>query len=77
MVFEDALQVVQIIVAIALIAVIVLQGKGGGLNSLFGGGDAGGGIAKTRRGLEKTVFQITIVLSVIFIANAILQLLIQ
>jgi preprotein translocase subunit SecG len=76
MVLEDALQVVQIIVAIALISVIVLQGKGGGLGTMFGGSE-GGGITKTRRGLEKTMFQITVALSILFIGNALVLLLIQ
>lgn len=76
MVLEDALQIVQIIVSIALIAVIILQAKGSGIGSLLGGSD-GGGITKTRRGLEKTLFQITVALAAIFIFNAILQLLIQ
>ena len=35
------------------------------------GGDAGGGIARTRRGLEKTLFQITIGLSIAFLAISI------
>ena len=76
MILEDALKVVQIIISIALIGVIILQAKGSGLGSLLGGTD-GGGITKTRRGLEKTLFQITVVLAVLFIGNAILQLLIQ
>ena len=75
MVLEDALQIVQIIISLALITVIVLQARGSGLGSLFGGAD--GGITKTRRGLEKTLFQITIGLAVLFILNAIIQLLIQ
>ena len=45
------------IVAIALIAVIVVQGQtGAGLGAVFGGGD----IYRTRRGLEKTLWQLTI-----------------
>ena len=76
MVIEDALQIVQVIISLAMIIVIVLQARGSGLGSLFGGSD-GGGITKTRRGLEKTLFQITIGLAVLFIGNAIIQLLIQ
>lgn len=72
----DALQIVQILTAIALIVVIILQAQGGGLGGLFGGAD-NMGISKTRRGLEKTLFQITVGLSVAFLANAILQLLLQ
>lgn len=76
MILEDALKVVQVILSVSLIVVIILQARGSGLGSLFGGAD-GGGISKTRRGLEKTLYHITIGLSVLFVGNAILQLLIQ
>lgn len=69
---DRALQVVSIIISILLIIMILLQVKGGGLGTALFGGDSGGGIARTRRGLEKTLFQITIGLSVGFIALAIL-----
>ena len=65
-----ALQIASIIVSIMLIILILLQVKGGGMGSLLGG-DAGGGIARTRRGLEKTMFQVTIGLSIAFIAISI------
>lgn len=58
-----ALQVIQIIVAIALIALVLLQTKGAGLGGIFGGE---GGIYRTRRGVEKTLYQATIALSVVF-----------
>lgn len=72
---QDALQIVQVLTSIAMIVVIVLQGQGSGLGGLFGGADLG--ITKTRRGLEKTLFQITVGLAIAFLANAIIQLLIQ
>lgn len=72
----NALQLIQIIISVTLIIVIILQAKGMGLGSLFGG-DAGIGITKTRRGLEKTLFQITIVLSALFLLNSVLQLMLQ
>ena len=40
--------------------------RGSGLGSLFGG-DSGMGITKTRRGLERTLFQITIILGALFL----------
>jgi preprotein translocase subunit SecG len=61
-----ALQIASILVSVILILLIMLQVKGGMLGSLLGG-DAGGGIARTRRGLEKTIFQITIFLSIAFL----------
>ncbi len=63
------LQVAAIIISITLIILILLQVKGGALGSLLGG-DAGGGIARTRRGLEKTLFRITIFLSIAFLGIA-------
>ena len=72
----SALNLIQIIVAISLIVVIILQAKGSGIGNLMGG-DAGMGIAKTRRGLEKTLFQITIVLSATFLVIAIIRLMLQ
>ena len=74
---QDALQFIQILTSIALIAVIILQAQGQGLGGLFGGSDSMGGITKTRRGLQKTLFQITVGLSIAFLGNAILRLLIQ
>jgi preprotein translocase subunit SecG len=74
---SDALQVIQIILSVAIIVVIILQARGLGLGSLFGGGDTGMGITKTRRGLERTLFQITIVLGALFLLNAVIQLMLQ
>jgi len=67
---KTALQIVQIIISIALIVLIILQAKGSGLGSLFG--SEGGAITKTRRGLEKTLFQLTIGLAVAFLTIAII-----
>lgn len=69
---DRALQIASIIVSVLLVILILLQVKGGGLGSLLGG-DVGGGIARTRRGLEKTLFQITIGLSLAFLAISILS----
>lgn len=73
---QDALQFIQILTSIALIVVIILQAQGQGLGGMFGGSDSMG-ITKTRRGLQKTLFQITVGLAIAFLGNAILQLLIQ
>ena len=58
-----AIQIIQIIIAITLIILVLLQVKGGGLGSIFGGD---GGIYRTRRGIEKTMYQATIGLSLLF-----------
>ena len=68
---ERALQIISMILSVVLTVMILLQVRGGGIGNLLGG-DAGGGIARTRRGLEKTLFQITIGLSIAFLAVCIL-----
>jgi preprotein translocase subunit SecG len=61
------LQIASIIVSIVLIILILLQVRGGALGGLLGGGGGGGGITRTRRGLEKTLFNVTIFLSIAFL----------
>ena len=58
---------VQIISAVLLIVTILLQQRGVGLGSAFGGE---GAIYRTKRGLEKGIFIATIVFAIIFFASA-------
>jgi len=67
------LNLAQIVMGIALILSIVLQSKEAGLGGLTGG--EAGGVFRARRGVEKTLFQVTIVLSVLFFALAVLNVL--
>ncbi len=60
------LDIALIITAVALIASIVLQSKGIGLGGLTGQ-DTSGGVFTARRGIEKTLFWITIVLAIVFV----------
>lgn len=60
---DDALAIAAILISIALVAVILLQVRGEGV-----GGLQSGSFVRTRRGLEKTLFQLTIVLSVIWVS---------
>jgi preprotein translocase subunit SecG len=59
------LDIALIITAVALIASIVLQSKGIGLGGLTG--QDTGGVFTARRGIEKTLFWITIVLAIVFV----------
>lgn len=59
-------QIALIITSIALIISIVLQNKGVGLGGLTG--QDAGSVYSARRGIEKTLFSITIILAVVFIA---------
>jgi len=58
------LNLIQIVISVALIVLILIQTKGSGLGSLFGGSDSS--VYTTRRGVEKTLFNLTIVLAVTF-----------
>ena len=58
------LNIALIITSIALIASVIIQSKGVGLGGLTGGDT--GGVFTARRGIEKTLFWITIGLSVLF-----------
>jgi preprotein translocase subunit SecG len=64
--FTDYISIAQILVAIILTLVILLQAKGGGIGAALGGGTSGS--FRTRRGVEKTLFQLTIVLAIVFLA---------
>lgn len=64
-----ALPFIQIIVAVLLTGLILLQRSGAELGGAFGGGDGGGGTLYTRRGFEQVLFIATIVLAVIFVAS--------
>jgi preprotein translocase subunit SecG len=62
--YRQYFQIVQIIVAIALIISILLQARGAGLGSVFGGT---GTVFKTRRGIDKILFRMTVVLVILFV----------
>ncbi len=61
-----------IIVSVVLIALVLLQAKGTGLGSIFGGE---GGIYQTRRGLERTLFNATIAFAILFLTISLLTVL--
>lgn len=56
--------IAQILVAVALILATLLQVRGGGLGGIFGQPDS---VYRTRRGIEKSLFQITIALAILFV----------
>lgn len=65
-----SIQIIQIIISIAIIALVLLQTKGAGLGGIFGGD---GGVYRTRRGIEKTLYQTTIGLAVLFFVISLLS----
>ena len=72
----NILSIIQSIVAILLIITIMLQQRGTAIGSAIGGGGDGGGFHSTRRGIEKKLLWITIVLGVLFVVLAIVNLII-
>ena len=65
-----SIQIIQIIISVTIIALALLQTKGSGLGGIFGGD---GGVYRTRRGIEKTLYQATIGLSLLFFAVSLLS----
>lgn len=70
--FVTTLNIAQIIVSVALSIVLVLQAKGSGFGAGLGGSTS---MFRTRRGIEKTLFQLTIVLVVLFVIISALSVL--
>ncbi len=66
------LAIAQLLVAIALIVVIMFQLHGGGMGGIFGQSDS---VYRTRRGIERSLFILTIVLAVVFVVVAIISVL--
>lgn len=61
----------QIFISLSLIIAILLQSQGGGLGTVFG---SRGEFYRSKRGVEKIVFYLTIALSLLFLISSILNL---
>jgi preprotein translocase subunit SecG len=68
---QTYLSVAQIVLSVALILAVLFQVRGGGLGGIFGQPTT---VFRTKRGVEKTLFQLTIVLVVLFIIVSIINL---
>lgn len=66
---QTAVNIAQIIVALGVIMIVLLGSRGTGVGSAFGGDS--GSIYHTRRGIERTVFNLTIGIIVLFVVLAI------
>jgi preprotein translocase subunit SecG len=71
-VWLPAIRIVQIILSVAVILFILLQVRGAGLGSAFGGSSAGS-VFKTRRGVERLIFNLTITFVVLFAIISVLS----
>ena len=65
-----AINIIQIIVSITLIGILLIQMKGEGLGGIFGGDSS---VYHQRRGLEATLFNLTIILATIFLVLSLLS----
>jgi len=63
------LLIAQILIAIALITTVLFQLRGGGIGGIFGQADS---VYRTRRGIESTLFKLTIILIVLLVVFAVL-----
>lgn len=69
------LDIALIIISVSLIVCIILQNKGVGLGGLTGGDS--GGVFTARRGIEKTLFWITIALGILFVVLTIVTVIVS
>jgi preprotein translocase subunit SecG len=66
------LSIIEIILAVALTALVLLQSKGQDLGGFLGGGGGDSGAFRTRRGVEVVLHRLTILISVLFFINTFL-----
>lgn len=70
---NNILDISLIITSIMLIALVILQSRGAGLGGLTGGGGESGNVFTARRGIEKVMFNLTIIFSALFFILAIIS----
>lgn len=71
---KTAIIVIQILLSILLITTILLQSRGSGMSSAFGGG---GESYRSRRGIEKILLRLTAIVALLFLASSIINTLIK
>lgn len=76
MIIANILPYLQIILSIILIVSILLQQSSAGVGGALGGGESGG-LYNTRRGFEKFLFTLTIVISIFFVSTSFIAIFIK
>ena len=71
---KSLLPYVQIILSVVLVTIILLQRTGAQVGGAFGGSDNFSSAFHTRRGMEKGLFTITIIVAILFAVSALLNL---
>lgn len=69
---QTYLNIVQIIVSITLMVLVLMQAQGHGVGGVFGGQSS---VYQSRRGADRTLFNLTIVFSVLFLLTSLLNVL--
>lgn len=64
------LNIAEIIISIVLVLVLLLQSRGAGFDGTF---NSDSSVFRTRRGVEKTLFQLTIFLAALFVVISVLS----
>jgi len=68
---KNTFYIIQIILSILLIISVLMQQRGTGLGGIFGGE---GNVYRSRRGVEKFLFYVTIILAILFVSTIIISL---
>lgn len=71
---KTALLIIQLVAALSLIVCVLLQNRGTGIGAAFGGD---GNIYRTKRGVEKGLFILTILFSALFLAVSLAAVILQ
>lgn len=71
---KNVLAIAQIVISVTIIAAILLQAKGTGLGSVLGGG---GEMFRSKRGVEKILYSLTIVLCALFLVSSLLGVIVK
>ncbi len=68
---DQIINIVQMVSAVIMVILILIQQRGGGLSGALGGADSTS--YSSRRGVEKHILRGTVVLAIIFLGSAVLQ----
>jgi preprotein translocase subunit SecG len=72
---ETAVSIAQIILGVVLIVMIMLEVRGSSMGGFLGGGDSP--VYRTRRGFERTLFNMTIIVTILFFAVSFLNVVVS
>ena len=68
---DDFLQIVTVVSAVILVIAVLLQQRGATLGAGFG---ASGELSTTRRGFDKNLFDVTVIMAVVFVSSILVSL---